>query len=372
MLQLGFFQLNFKNILGASAFLFFGATVSAQAGLPLWVDISDVSQYSADSDEANTILGFIENNPESYAPENFFSRTGLFVQKRVESAKEINYLAVSRLGHVSGGDIFRKFQIRYDKATHEVIDFTPMRDIPMEQTAFSINVGLIQREVLVEDLKNDIRMLFPLGVGGVDEGVLYPGYESLLTPLFHHASIKRNTIDLVVNEPTYYRGLPFLPITNAAGHTTFVAFHISILADEEWADQDKGGSFIYRGFVSHGCMRLRKHDLQNLTEIVVKSAAPSIPVDVDYFIVKRIGNSIGTRKDGPLQVNHPYPLMNSEYETVQNFAKKGEHPQSKRDPLEKLLILKTVGHAPNFTQLDGFDEIDRVNLEKFSSQTGMR
>ena len=225
--------------------------------------------------------------------------------------------------------------------------------------------------VLLEDPDRDIALLYPLGVGGLDPGLINWVGTSLMTPLFQGATLHRKTVVSHRDYPTYYHGMPFMPITTARGTLTPIAFHITILTDADW--KSKGSDFLVRGFDSHGCMRLRQKDLMEYYTIVMNGGSDVLPVNVDYFIFKRLELSAGARDlmYGFLEVEHPYPLNDEYYQRVKNFAAKGQTPRYERDPKENLPIMEKVSGVPDLTHLKGFTADDMLDLKIFDGQTGI-
>jgi len=187
--------------------------------------------------------------------------------------------------------------------------------IPVSKTHFQLKVGLIQRKIILEDSEYAIKKIYPLAVGGFDEGVSpeSKGKVRITTPIFENASLEQRQAIEARTEPAYYKGLPFMPITNRDGNRTTIAFHI-LMEDA-----------MVRGFESHGCMRLRKKDLLELYQILMGEANDSMPVQVLYTL--------------PDTSDSPYPLNEIGYMRFKNFGDL-QHPESHRDPEHHLIIME--------------------------------
>lgn len=178
------------------------------------------------------------------------------------------------------------------------------RIITGSQMKFNMLVGLVDRKVIMNDSVNGLKLVFPNGVGSFDRGVLNPGVTTLLTPRFESAKL---TADATISQrakPRYFANKPFIRIVD--GHTneyTAIGFHTEI-----------NDSF-YRGFDSHGCMRLRDNDLYMLHDLV-KYGQTTIPIKVAY------------RVNDP--ADHPAPKVNKVIKEVLNAGTK-EDPQMKLD-----------------------------------------
>src|SRR5690606_4421436 len=96
--------------------------------------------------------------------------------------------------------------------------------IPLAQTNFEVEVGLIDRKVIIKDYANSLKMIFPLGVGGFDEGIQNLGATGLVTPRFQSAWLDKREAYASRTKPAYFAGKPFLRITTdqdlKKGYTT--------------------------------------------------------------------------------------------------------------------------------------------------------
>lgn len=196
-----------------------------------------------------------------------------------------------------GATRFEKFVVRYNKGAKKLEEMTVefQGSVDIRNTSFVLSVGLIDRKLIVEDKNNDIKMVFPIGVGGFDEGVLNEGRVSLITPRFKHGFVDQRAVISKREKPRYFDGKPFVRILNGSdlrADTTAIGFHIEI-----------NDSFV-RGFDSHGCMRLRAMDLQALHDLIMDGNKQQLPITVNY------------RTEDPS--DHPAGKRNKTYKTVLN------------------------------------------------------
>lgn len=167
--------------------------------------------------------------------------------------------------------------------------------INLLQTDFVLETSLVDRKLIVKDERNNIRMVFPIGVGAFDEGVINEGITSLLTPRFSNANIPKSSIISKREMPRYFKGKPFIRIHDGEKRTE-IGFHIEI------------NDYFNRGFDSHGCMRLRESDLQALHDLLMYGPRSATPVVVKYRIQDEM--------DHPIKVNNKY------FKTVVNKGSK--------------------------------------------------
>ncbi len=370
---------NGKIILLASFILFF-SSLAAHAQAPIWTDLGDIARYRPDiMPDAAIILSSLRTKNALYAPnrENFVGNIQLQEYPVAGQADAVNYKNVTAIMQDTEGNLFfRRFSLSVAGNPRAVQSVSILEDIALSDTHFAVNTGLIQRMVLLHDDEHKIFLLYPLGVGSIDAGVMHPGRVSLLTPLYQNAVLKRGTVQSHRTDPSYYRNEAFMPITNARGILTPIAFHISILSDDDWAN--KGGNYLVRGFDSHGCMRLRQKDLREFYKIVMNGASEELPVNVSYFVTFEnsangpiiFGSESDTSAEKSLTEVHPYPLNLAYYQRVQNVAGPGEPPRPGRDPVEGLVLLEKVySNAPPLSRLVGIDGDDMTDLNDFLGLT---
>ncbi len=169
--------------------------------------------------------------------------------------------------------------------------------IPLTNTKFELNASLADRKLVLSDTLSDIKMVFPLGVGSFDEGVLNDA-TTLLTPRFENSYLDQNAAISKREKPRYFAGKPFLRITTdenpANGHTA-IGFHVQ-------PDLDP----FVRAFDSHGCMRMQTNDLQMLHDLLMNGPHRRLSINVKFKI------------DDPSE--HPEPKIDKPYKKVLNIG----------------------------------------------------
>jgi len=236
---------------------------------------------------------------------------------------------------------FEKLTVNYSNRALTPGDLQVVTDevINLKSMAFKVQVGLVDRKVIVTDDADQIKMVFPNGVGGFDEGVLNEGTVSLLTPRFHNGYLDQRAVISKREKPRYFDGKPFIRILKGPSLSedmTAIGFHTEI--NDEFV----------RGFDSHGCMRLRLPDLMMLHDLILDGSAQQTPITVLY-----------RTKD---QSDHPAGKRNKIYKTVSNTgtATSPFFPLDKDNlvqlkykeaaaPIEKLVDLKDDNYEDVFS-----------------------
>jgi hypothetical protein len=335
---------------------------------PLWSDIDDIVQYTPKAMPDAPILADAAKKDPRFVTGNARFTSGLHLEYTPgpASGSVTTYKAAAQMVDNTGRYFYRKFVIDVDSNQKQITNVSIVQDINLSSMHFSVSAGLIDRMVVVEDVADDILMAFPLGVGGLDENVMGLG-KRILTPLYHGAWLDRAHVIKKRSDPAYYRNEPFMPITNARGSLTPIAFHVTILSDQDWSQ--KGPNYLLRGFESHGCMRLRLKDLSEFFNIVEHSADRRIPVDIDFFVWNRGPSGERDSAQGEVAQIHPYPLEDKSYMRVENFAQPGQPPVYQRDDQEHLIIMERVNHAPPLKGIKGFSADDLTEMSKFDGLT---
>lgn len=352
-------------ILSSFSALAFSQTVSREL---LWADLNDIAVYAPKAmPEAAEIAQTLKNDPR-YLKGGAKFKFGIHLDAEPADLTEGNilYRASALMADKTGRLFYRKFAIVVNPSQKPAVkDVQIVEDVDLSKMHFQVNAGLLDRMVVVEDFQHEVSLVFPLGVGGFDENVTGHGVR-VLTPQFHNAWLKRATVIPTRRAPAYYRGMPFMPITNAAGMRTPIAFHVTILSDSDW--NTKGGNYLVRGFESHGCMRMRQKDLMEFFTIVMKAGDKQLPVNVDYFVWNTDANGQRQESLGQVSSIHPYPVVGANYMTIQNFGT-AKRPVAKRDDEEHLLIMDEVNHAPDLSHLSGFSADDLTSWKEFAGLT---
>lgn len=244
----------------------------------------------------------IKSNPQAF----FNSGTievvhNVFLNKLPEVTPGMVRLSVTAYVKYKGFSNFERFTVSYNNGAKKLADMLiqPEGSVNLRDTAFSISVGLIDRKVIIEDSMYDIKFVFPIGVGGFDEGVLNEGRVSLLTPRFQNGVIDQRAVISKREKPRYFDGKPFIRLlkgNDIRNDMTAIGFHTEI-----------NDSFV-RGFDSHGCMRLRVPDLMALHDLIMDNDEQQTPITVSY-----------KTKD---QADHPAGKRNKTYKTVLNNGTK--------------------------------------------------
>lgn len=206
---------------------------------------------------------------------------------------------------------FRRVVVSVDRTLPEGKQITNVRlsksdgvnfdqDVQLAETKFELVGSLLDRKIVLMDRAHRIYKPFPIGVGGFDirsaDGMEFgagPGDRNYAEPskvvdtmtgeypnaIITKASVWR-TGDRGTNtrsriHPSYYNGRPFLGIRDvnagaAAGNDKgykMVGMHYQI---------DHDG--LKRGFVSHGCIRVRDQDLYQVDAILNEGAHDALSV----------------------------------------------------------------------------------------------
>jgi hypothetical protein len=309
-------------------------------------DSADLAKYNA----ATIPEGKIIDAAKSTAP--FLTggavyKSGLHFQGAVQRSGGVSTInAFALMTDPSGKLFYRKFTIEISQATRAVTTVNIDKDIALSDTHFSVNAGLLDRMVVVEDAANDLTLAFPLGVGGIDEAVISQAYR-ILTPRFHGVYLTRGTVQPSRTDPTYYRARPFMPITEGKNSPTAIAFHITILDDGTAARA--GLNYLQRGFESHGCMRMREKDLMEFFAIVMQGGSLRLPVDVDYHVAARNAQGLRVKANGITLETISYPLENDSFMRVTRFPYAPFYQRT--NDKEHLVIMDRSSGQPDFRRL---------------------
>ena len=225
----------------------------------------------------------------------------VFLSKLPEVTPGLVRLSITGYVKYKGFSNFEKIIVSYNNGAKKLSDMIIESEasVNLRDTAFSLSVGLVDRKLIVEDSIYDIKFVFPIGVGGFDEGVLNEGKVSLLTPRFKNGVIDQRAVISKREKPRYFDGKPFIRLlkgNDIKSDMTAIGFHTEI-----------NDSFV-RGFDSHGCMRLRVPDLMALHDLIMDNDEQQTPITVNY-----------KTKD---QADHPAGKRNKTYKTVLNNGTK--------------------------------------------------
>ncbi|PIK15805.1 L,D-transpeptidase [Halobacteriovorax sp. JY17] len=192
---------------------------------------------------------------------------------------------------------FKEIKVEYNSSDVKNFAVSPVKFTSLSQTKLVFDVGLKSRKVIVKDKNSNIKMVFPLGVGSFDEGVLNDEI-SLLTPRFKNGYLDKSKAIRNRKMPRYFANLPFVRILKGSNPTedyTGIGFHA-----QPFPDKNK---FI-RAFDSHGCMRMQTPDLWSLYFMVAAGPTKQLPITVNYTALS--------------SEEHPFPKRDKPYKRVAN------------------------------------------------------
>lgn len=172
---------------------------------------------------------------------------------------------------------------RSDIVSHEILSAHGLLELDL-----SIRVSVGDTVMIVEDRALGFRRIYPLGVGAVDQIRLAlagrPGELSSITPTTRFGRLDKRESWEVMRFPKHFRDVPYIPLniprvvrtTRDDGEeevrlvyrATWIAFHI-------WQQPR-----FARGYLSHGCVRMRDEDLHELAAFVygVEETVPVVMV----------------------------------------------------------------------------------------------
>ena len=196
----------------------------------------------------------------------------------------------------------------------EIIDIEKTNSIAAQLSnfTFEINVGLIQHKAIVtgraqtENGPIVIKKVYPIAVGALDNGGNIGEKYRIMTPTFKNHYVTKWTATYSRVEPWYFRAMPFIlvpldkdlfnhlrktRIRDALKDRTGVGFH-RVMNFVEVEETNKSGKIIkkknyskpmlFRGFDSHGCMRMQFKDLYEFYALITKSANVRYLVNISY------------------------------------------------------------------------------------------
>ena len=303
------------------------ALLSAGLGLLMMTSVmtTNASESNLSPEVQNKIVGVRINDIASFIPSsvpgiasiaaNIKSHPGDFFTngKKVDvvhdvffnhlpeiNGEQIRLRLTAFVKYKDGNADFEKMSIEYTMRDGSPRDYVIQHEesYSSKDMQFKASVGLIERKLILEDRTHDVKIVFPIGVGSFEEGVLNEGQYSLLTPRFKNGYIDQRNVITKRERPRYFQGKPFIRLSKGAdlADATPIAFHIEI-----------NDSFV-RGFDSHGCMRLREMDLLALHDLIMMGTQVLTPITIQY-----------RTKDS---ADHPAPKRNEAYKGVLNQGTK--------------------------------------------------
>lgn len=185
---------------------------------------------------------------------------------------------------------------------------TLRKEIPANLTQFKMQIGLIGRVLYLSDASHNLAFVYPLNVGGIDEGVTRRGVYQLMTPAYGQANLPMKLRD---DDATWHRddyavfmGYPFMRF-NVGGRVRPIALH-----------HPYQGTFS-RQFRSHGCIHLRARDLIELSMLLRFGDGEIEVTSFDHHL--------------SLPVDHPFPPNQTSYKAVKNYGT-SDNPVYRKEP----------------------------------------
>ncbi len=214
---------------------------------------------------------------------------------------------------------FRKFRVQTRLSDGEVLSVSiDGEDEDLNTTGIQMETSLVQRKVIIRDANGSILKIYPIDVGGFDEGVRNKSGTSLMTPVYNGAYLWRNLVIESRVRPNYFNRRPFLRISHDGDTWSPIGYHIQMSRE------------MSRGFESHGCIRLREKDLYELYYLLTRGYRTKIPARMAYYLES--------------EFDHPMPLRMNSYNTVSRPYRKGKDGLTVMErvyaipPIEDLLV----------------------------------
>jgi len=171
--------------------------------------------------------------------------------------------------HGHGGVGVTRIRMHYQENPYGFIfhDVEVLARNPITVMDLQVIVSIGDMTMRVEDTRSGFRRVYPLGVGAIDF-IRIPGGTSSLTPTTEFGRLDKRGSWEVMTFPKHFQDKPYLPLhipyprrndadpPELSWRATDVAFHI-------WQPPR-----FARGFLSHGCVRMRDEDLAELTAFV--------------------------------------------------------------------------------------------------------
>lgn len=296
------------------------------------------------------VVANIKKNPQAFFPKGSIEVIHLVYLRELPQLNQ-GHMQLKLTAYVKykGNSSFENIMVSYESGMKSLAEMviTEEGSLNLKDASFSLKVGLVERKLIVTDEKNDIKFIFPIGVGGFDEGVLNEGRVSLLTPRFKNGFIDQRSVISVRTKPRYFDGKPFIRLLKGkdlVSDSTAIGFHTEI-----------NDSFV-RGFDSHGCMRLRVPDLMALHDLIMDGDELQTPITVSYQ----------TRDIS----DHPAAKRNMSYKTVLNNGSK-ESPFFPLDRDNLVQMTYKESEVPLMKLID--DELDNYeDIVSYDTQLQVR
>lgn len=270
--------------------------------VPLYTSLRDQKKYGAENTIVDLVYEYIVRQsydllpyPTQFSPwgpkQAVSSRTNAvygveFYQqvRRSESGMLQAFVQIFYHNELTGF-VFDRFRFSINLGFLRVVSAERIERIYLKDKKFQVRVGVMERKVVVASLDDEIKKIYPAGVGGFSLDLT-----KLKTPNMRKHYLRRDEKYSIPArfEPWYYLGYPFLKILNGYRYEAY-GFHATM-------DPARG---LERGFTSTGCIRLQIKDLYELYAIVTSNKVKATRIDV--------GSYTGSSEDSP------YPFTDNKY-----------------------------------------------------------
>lgn len=205
-----------------------------------------------------------------------------------------------------------------------------IKHISMTETNFSVYISLLERKITFNDSVSNISMVFPIGVGAINDKVSNKYVTRLMTPNFGEVFLSRKTMLKKRRRPSYFKAEPFIWIMRGTDKTKDITpFGLHI----------KQSKNMKRGFVSHGCMRMRTLDIRTVYQLMYSMEQEFIP------LIMTLSNNA--------PFDHPYPKDDKRYNRLKNFGTP-EEPMAMRGEEDNLQIVETIYGTPPVEEIHDY------------------
>ncbi len=231
----------------------------------------------------------------------------------------------------SKGYYFRKIKLIYNRIENQIIMDSITQDVPLKNTRFSFFTDIVERKTVLWDSINGITKVFPVAVGSLDVRT-FDGMDefvgSMTVEMKSDARIYLNQPSGLYQtrlDPWYYKGRPFLGVMDDSGQKyKEIGYHYKI---------DEGD--LVRGFVTHGCVRVRDKDLYQMEAIVFSGEQDFVPVQIVNSFIKNPDLIQFS------SLTHPFPKQDVGF----NFLAYAEKDYLSENNLN--LVSRNIGSYPN-------------------------
>lgn len=301
----------FKNILGlilvllvslsgAQAYFSEISLTAKQENTVLGIRLYDIVKFHGNiTPSLSTLNKRIISKASSYFGKNTKEIHNLYLNAIPKRSGDIYHLNLGAIVRTKSNDVkVYKLSVRYTVKEIKSPQIH-LQEYSLGQANFKIEVSLAERKMIIKSRELDTQMVFPLGVGSFEEGVLNSAGTSILTPRFKTAWLESKRAIYSRKKPRYFAKKPFIRVSTPENLQTGIGFHIQPMP--------KKNNFI-RAFDSHGCIRMQESDLYMLYWMVLKNPTTKTPIVINF----RIDD----------ESEHPFPKRNKPFKTVVNIGSK--------------------------------------------------